>query len=179
MKQKVIFLIILIYLFIFPCYIFAHGGMFGKQVEWIVRPYGSIGKTFIDTKGNSTNYKGGVQALWTAGAQLIYLGIGLDIGYSHFYDDNTTLAKSHQTNINSLVIGEFNLFFLDFMIGLGPYFDTKYSSNIDLGFMLSGGITIPIHEDISIPLLARTDLIAADNLYASLTFFSGITFFFR
>ncbi len=159
---------------------------FGPKVKGLLRPYGGIGGTFVDVDGSKLTYRGGVQGLFLFEDQFAYLGFGMDIGYSHLYETTSPTGNTSSDYINTLAIVEIKLYYSSFQVGIGHYFDVGGVKETEFSVMVAGGLSIPLNmlilsgdvKYISIPLMIRADFILADQTATSLSFFTGLTFYF-
>lgn len=129
-----------------------------------VRPYGTVGGTVIDLPGvddwDTLKSGGGLQGLYEA-----YPGIsfGVDLAFIHAYWFEKIYGYDVEY-LNLLGIGEYQHWVFIFQAGMGPYFGTGANEDTGFGFMLGGGVDIPINEMLAVALLVRLDLIL-ENAY--------------
>lgn len=135
------------------------------------------------------------------GAQVMYywpgIGVGADMGFQPLYTADFNLPGSIE---NRFVESErlFHLlgvaeltgmkpFLLQFGLGLyirsweseyiwaGETYEEYDDTEQGLGFMVAGGTDIPVSDIISVPIMARFDMVLPDGLVIPLSVSSGLT----
>jgi len=157
-----------------------------------IRPFGSLGhtggsKVYVGD-GSLMNYRFILQPMYQFSTMV---SLGVDVGYLHAYTTDYTNATgtkgyspySRADFVHSLVLLDFspsreNFFIMQF--ALGPYTGTADNAgDIHFGLMLAFGVDFPITKNISIPIVTRFDLIAADQFLAPINVSAGVTFRIR
>ncbi len=150
-----------------------------------LRPYGTIGYTVTDTHYLDQIDSIDVRKLsWGFSVQAFYylsksIGVGLDTGYNQIWAYKQTVSgrtyKASISAVNISAVFEYSPSILVLQAGLGyyintgSYYDALEDVGAGFGFMFAIGVEIPISKTISIPILAKIDMIFLDhwqNAYA-------------
>ncbi len=148
---------------------------FSHAFEFKLRALGGIGLTAtIDpglddftnksTDKNASSFSG--QAVFSFSTN-DRIGVGLEVGHINLWEYSITSGSVTQsadisvTNIN--VFFEFSPSIFVLQVGAGIYLDNGTYTNLSAlptgaGFMLGGGVDIPINSWLSMPILARLDI---------------------
>ncbi len=148
--------------------------------------YGSLGRTSVTNNvllNTKRNYSLGSQILYLQRfGKLLDIAIGLDLGYSQFYNFYASEINREQRYVHSLFISEITLWFanwlgLSFQLGVGGFWGVETTSRS--GVMLGVGYEFRIHPQIVIPIKGRMDTITfSDRNISTFSIMTGIAFYF-
>ncbi len=155
-----------------------------------VRSYGSLGYTAGGNvnvgDGSLLNYRLGIQPFYQFSRTV---SIGLDLGIQHSFttDYSSTTETKGRSQFGksrffySLAVLEVSFAKNVFLIqtGFGPYFGVGDNKQMDIGFMLTPGLDIPIGRNFSLPILNRFEFIFSEHTLIPINLMAGITYRFK
>jgi len=155
----------------------AEAGRLGsRDIDALIRLYGSVGYGSGDQPNTVSNlyYAGGGQFLKTWGEQILYVGVGVDVGYTHFAQFKTISGEGNSRYLNAFLMGEFHLFLINLQLGVGPAFGLGDMSGTSVGFMSGIGLNAPI-KPVGFSAIVRTDWVFDTKTAGSVSFMLALT----
>ncbi|MDH5680258.1 MAG: hypothetical protein OEZ36_01625 [Spirochaetota bacterium] len=154
--------------------------LFGPDVKGVIRPYGGAGVTFSEGSKDQPAFESGIQGLWLFGSRDGYFGFGLDAGYLYGSTGAGSVSLSHEY-VKLHVLSELSLIGLLLQIGGGINFSIDRDSSYHFGLSFALGYQIKIVQTesliIAIPIIARGDVIFAEQTLVPVRVYSGLSFF--
>ncbi len=157
-----------------------------EDIKLKILAYGSLGETSV-----TNNIPLNTKRNYSLGSQIFYLqrfggfldiAIGLDLGYSQFYNFNAIDINQKDQYVHSLLVSETTFWLakwlgLSFQLGVGGFWGIETTSR--LGVMLGLGYEFRVHPQIVIPIKVRMDAISfSDRTISSTSIMTGIAFYF-
>ena len=154
--------------------------LFGPDVKGVIRPYGGGGFTATDASKDQPAFDSGIQGLWLFGSRDGYFGFGLDAGYLYASTETNAITLSHKY-VKLHILGELNFFGLLLQVGGGMDFSVNSENPFHFGLTFGLGYQIKIVQTkaliIAIPIIARGDMIFAEQTLVPVRVYSGLSFF--
>ncbi|MDH5682790.1 MAG: hypothetical protein OEZ36_14455 [Spirochaetota bacterium] len=152
------------------------GILSSRNIDALIRLYGSVGYGTGDQPNtvSSLYYAGGGQFLKTWGQQIAYLGVGVDLGYTHFAQFKTISGKGNSRYLNAFLMGELHFFLVNLQLGVGPAFGRGDMSGTSVGLMSGLGVNLPI-KPVGFSAMIRTDWVFDTKTAGSVSFMLGMT----